>query len=640
MADEKVQPSELSSDEQKKMIQNMTTRYRKAEQALGEKHKRWQTLDMFDRGEQWFGQSIPPWIPKPVTNFIRFIRTLKRANLASSIPKSNFYAEFEDDKDTIDRIQKAYNNVWDRKKVSRVIRRGIDRSLIQGTAIAMVYEDDLIQGRYYKSGDTRNQLFQGDINVRIYPNTNFFPDPDAYRLEDCKYVETTELLPLSTIKNNKTFKKYAGKKLADLKYAHIGQDSSETGEIFDRDNKISDQSLVTDGDEMVNLHSHWERYVNEEGRWQLDVTYYIRDTDFILYRIEDVKPNEYPFAVLYDEEEEQDFWGTSTAMDILENQKIVNKLQQTASIIGVLHQNPQKVVLRESGINPQELAQTGTLPGKVWASNVPNPIEIIEPMDIPKGLFELDDRTQRNIRDMVGINEAYTGQSVGSLTTSTGVDSLIERATIRDKDKMIQIDDFVERISHLIVLFIIHKWDKKRPITTISPNGMENFDTWQPVDKLTADNLTWRVRSDVYSKAPVTQATKRQQADKLMQMQGQFQFNPPVITPEEWIMFQDFDEKESILRRMQSDRKRMELQDLQKMAEQMAQVANMMTDMRKKGLPESEVIKQAEQLAQEFLGQKQKEDVENGRPMDAQKESQAPQGVTNQVAMSNMANGG
>src|SRR5690606_11196019 len=207
------------------------------------------------------------------------------------------------------------------------------------------------------------------------------------------------------------------------------------------------------------------------------------------------------------------------------------------AIIGVLHQNPQKIVYRESGINAQELARTGTLPGKVWTSNVPGEqaITVLKPMEIPRGLFELDDRTQANIREIVGVNEAYTGQSIGSLTTSTGVQELIERATIRDKDKMLQIDDFVERISHLIALFIIHKWKDERPITTVAPDGTPQFEMYKPVDDLTAENLQWRVISNVYAKAPMTQAAKRQQADKLLQTQGQFQFNPPIITPEEWI---------------------------------------------------------------------------------------------------------
>ncbi|WP_164703629.1 hypothetical protein, partial [Escherichia coli] len=168
---------------------------------------------------------------------------------------------------------------------------------------------------------------------------------------------------------------------------------------------------------MVTLHIHWERYRNEEGRWQVDVSYFLWNTDFLLYRIVDFKPSVYPFAVFYDEEDDNSFWGTSVSMDILENQKVINKTAQAASIIGTLHQNPQKVVLRESGINAAEMSRTGTLPGKVWTSNIPNAVETIQPPDIPKGLFEIEDRMKADIKEIAGINEAYVGESVGSLTT-------------------------------------------------------------------------------------------------------------------------------------------------------------------------------------------------------------------------------
>jgi hypothetical protein len=188
-------------------------------------------------------------------------------------------------------------------------------------------------------------------------------------------------------------------------------------------------------------------------------------------------------------------------------------------------------------------------------------------------------------------------------------------------------------------LHIIHKWKDKRPITNVAPNGQEQFDTYEPLDELTAENLTWKVRSDVYAKAPVTQATKRQQADKLMQMQGQFNFNPPIITPEEWIQFQDFDDKEDILQRMEADRLKMQAEDIQAHAQIMSQVASEIQKMRAQGLPEQEIMNMAQEVMIGMLQQNQTEAMKNGRPRDAQAQSQAPQGVTNQVAMSNMTNG-
>jgi hypothetical protein len=637
-------------EEVKKQIGQMYARFRKAEGAVSPKlHPMWKMLDTFDRGDQWKDAAVPPWVPKPVTNFIRYIRTLKRANLASAIPKAKFSPVYPQDVDIVGRLQKAYDHVWETEEVARKVRRAIDRAVLQGTAIIYVYnDDDYVGGRYYSEGNPANQLYKGKICTKRFPNANFFPDPDAYCIEECKWIETTELLPFEQIRENMAFRNYCEKngtldKLDALNADLLERSDSSAGTIYGRDNKPTDGFSAVSGDEMALLHTHWERNF-KRGKWHLTCTYYIPNLDFYLLRLEDIQPNEYPFAILYDEEEENSFWGSSTCMDVLENQKIINKLQQTAAIIGVLHQNPQKIVGRESGINAQELARTGTLPGKVWTANgdPSKAIHVLEPMDIPKGLFELDDRTQNNIRQIVGVNEAYTGQSVGSLTTSTGVQDLIERATIRDKDKMVQIDAFVERLSHLIVLMILHKWEDERPITTVAPNGTPQFEMYSPVSKIDRENLEWRVKSNVYAKAPMTQAAKRQQADKLLQTQGQFQFNPPVITPEEWVKMQEFDETPDILKRMEADRQQIEQDKANNLADQMAQLSQQALQLAQKGTSVDQIAQFLQQAAQEMLAKQEAQDLKNG--ISSQKPPmaspvQGPKGVTGEVQMANMARG-
>lgn len=638
-------PGKKQYEKWRELIQHYTNRFNKANQVCRAKHQVWAELDTFDRGEQWKGLNIPPWVPKPVTNYVRYVRTLKRANLASNIPKSRFSAIYEEDKPIIERLQKAYDHVWDTEKVNRTIRRCIDRVLVQGTAIAYVYMDMVIEGRYFGENDVRNQLYQGRIRVERWPNANFFPDPDADRIDKCKWIETTEILPLSQVKENPAFRAYCEKqgtlkKLDTLSTDLLENDDSVSGTIYNREYKAIDGGQSIKGDEMVTLHAHWERYF-QNGRWHLNVSYYIPNVDFFLLRIEDMKPSEYPFAVLYDEEEENDFWGTGTIMDIIENQKIINKVQQTASILGVLHQNPQKVVTKESGINAQQLANMGNLPGQVWVSNIParDAVSVIQPPDIPRGLFELDDRTRMNIREMVGVNEAYTGESVGSLTTSTGVSELIERATIRDRDKASQIDEFVERISHLIVLNIIYNWQESRPITTVGSDGSEQFEMWEPIDPLTAENLRWRVKSNVYAKAPLTQAARRQQADKLMQMQGQFQFEPPIITPEEWIKMQEFDDEPEILARMERDRARIEQERAQNLAQTISQLALQANALAKQGQSQEQIQMAIQQIAEEVVRQQQSSDLRNGVRPQVQKNPGTPRGVTGEVQMANMARG-
>lgn len=635
------EPDTLSAEDQLKLIHKAERRFRVASNGMSEHHKAWNMIDQFDRGRQWDNVQIPVWIPKPITNLIRYVRTTKRANLAQNVPQAQFIPLTPIDAPLVKSIQKAYDHVWDEQKVPSIIRRCVDRSLLHGTSIAYVYAEENIRGKYFGDDNPSNQMYRYDVKVRKLNNANFFIDPTAYCLKEAKYITITEPLSFSDVKNNPTFREYAGKKLKELTYADLQREDEANGDIFDRDNTKSDASNQLDlGDEMVTMHIHWERYRNEDGAWQVDVSYFLWNTDFLLYRIEDFKPSIYPFAVLYDEEEDNSFWGTSTAMDMLENQKIINKTAQAASIIGTLHQNPQKVVLRESGINAAEMSRTGTLAGKVWTSNVPNAVEVIQPPDIPKGLFEIEDRMKLDIKDMAGITESYTGESVGSLTTSTGVDSLIERSTIRDRDKaMGQIDPFVEDLSHIIVMFILVYWQEERPLMTRKKNGTPQFETWKPVPEKVIDNMEWRVRSDVYAKAPVTAASKKQQADSLMQMQGQFQFDPPIITAEEWIEMQDFPNKEDILARMEQDRANKKQQDAQALEGQIMAIIGQAQQMKAQGSTEEQVQGQVSPMIQQVIQQTFTSGQNQGSAQQMLNQPTAPQGTTSPTAMGNMTRG-
>lgn len=623
----------MSADEQKDKVSSFTSDFKRADQAKSGLIKKWQTIDMFDRGEQWKNAPIPPWISRPNTNLIRYIRTMKRANLFQNIPKPTFKAIEETDEDTIKELQLAHDHVWEEQKVDLTVRRIGDRSLLYGTGIAWVYVDESTDGKYFGEDDKDlaklNRLYEGKIKIERVKVGNFFIDPDAYSLEEARFCEITKNMPLKSIKNNKAFRNYAGKQLAELTRESLDTEMTANGDIFDRDNMKTNNSMIDDGkNNNVTLHIRFDKYMNEHGAEQLDITYYLVNCPFILLRYEDVKPSCFPFAVLYDEEEENDFWGTSTAMDVIDNQKIISKAQQAAATTVTLHQNPQKVVQRESGINPQELARTGTLGGKVWQSNIPNPIEIMPHPDIPKGNFDLTNTLMQVTKDMAGINEAYTGNSVGSLTTSTGVNSLIGRATIRDQDKSIQINEFVEQLSYLIVCMIVEHWQDQRPIMSTNDDGTAERSTYKPI-KLDLRNIHYRLKCDVYAKSPVTAEQKSQQADTLMQFQGQFQFDPPIITPEEWVELKDFPNKYKILERMKEDREKKQQGESAQLSQQIMQLVQTSQQLKSQGLPEAAVMQQVEQMVQQIIQSTQSTGASQTMEGDKNATSQSQNNIAN-----------
>lgn len=646
---ERKAPKKTDREKEKARVAKFHKGFSQAESSVSGKQKQWKIIDLFDRSKQWDNIDLPPWIPRPVQNMIRYIRILKRANLAANIPAAHFTAINVKFKDEVGRLQKAYKHVWSTEKVPLMVRRCIDRTLLQGTAIGFVYsEDEFVGGEYYGEDDPNNQLFQGRIRVKRFPIMNFFPDPDAFSLEDCRWIETTETTTLELIKKNPKFKEYAGDKLLDLNVSS-GKSDSESGQIFDRDNNSMVNDQADEKDDRVVLHTHWELELDDSGMQKLNVFYYLQNTDFLLYEDLDVKPGIFPFAVLYDEEEEQDFFGSATADGILEKQKLINKTEQAASIIGTMNQNPQKVIARESGINGQDMSRTGNMPGKVWVSNIDpsRSVYTIAPVDIPRGLFDLKDRAVSDIREEAGINEAYSGDSVGSLTTSTGVTSLIERSTLRDKDKMLQIDDFVCQLSNIIVMFILEKWKEERPMIDVGPAGKVEQDTWIPFgDDMDIRNLSWFVRSDVYASAPTTQALKRQQADNLLQIQEQFKADPPIITLEEWLNVQDFDNKDEILARMTMDKEMKKMREATDFAQIAIQLAEEGRQMIAMGEPKEKVNEMLKGKAQELLDMNAKKaaeigfnDSSSGRPRDAEAPNGRPPASMSPQANQNMVRG-
>ena len=643
----KTPPEPKTTKEERELTSKFVQRFNSAEQAVRKRQGRWKIIDTFDRGEQWEDVSLPPWVPTPILNMIKFVRTVKRANLAGNLPAAHYTSLNKDHDKLIQRLQRAYKHVWDTQKVPAIVRRCIDRSFLQGTSIGYVYSDDnIIDGEYYSKNNPKNRMYQGEIRVKRLSVTRFYVDPDATCIDDARWIDIPESTTIKAVKTNPRFREYAGDKLDTIKKG--GGSDRESLQVLERDNYPGQNDALVHGeDEQIWLHSHWEMEYKEDGSKQLNVYYYLKDYDFLLYKVEDVKPSIYPFAVLYDEEEDDDFYGTATAWDILEKQKLINKLEQTASIIGTLHQNPQKVVARESGINGKDMARTGTQPGKVWVSNIDptRSVHTLNPMDIPKGVIELKDRSVLDIKEYVGINEAYAGESVGSLTTSTGVNSLIERATIRDRDKMKQIDAFIERLSEIIVLFILEKWKEKRPIVNVNEgNGKIERDEWEPIKEVDAKNLKWFVKSNVYATSPVSQALLKQQADQLLQVQQQFQPDPPIITLKEWLMAQDFPNKHEILERIESDEEKKKQKEAMDFANIVMQMAEQMRKMLGQGMPREQVMNAAVEQARELLSGNDKKQAalgfgEQGRPRDAAQQPQTPQGMTGQAAMMNMARG-
>jgi hypothetical protein len=508
-------------------------------------------LDAFDRNQQWDLENAPPWLPKPVTNFVHLVKYTKRAALSIDNPTGKLRPASPAGATMVDELDKGFQYVWERIKARKVVRQNIETAKLLGTAIAHVHWEENKEGKMGSTvlGD-KGYSYEGEICIREVDPATFYPDPSAFCLDDCQFIGVKERKSMNWIKSHPKFKG------VDLTSIDDKNDPLDRGEIYNRD-YTTEQS-----DGLVTFISFYEKKPNEAGGYNYTVTYLAGNK---ILHSQPVRPNRYPFAILYDYPQRQDFWAMSTCEFILDNQKIINKVESIIAMIGTLMQNPQKVVHSQSGINPKEVAKYGNAPGQTWSSNMPaqQAITYIEPPQIPQVLFNLLENAKANIREITGMSEAYMGQAVGSMQTSGGVNSLIERATIRDKDQMYDIELYIEQLTILIIDFMVTYYDKPRMIRVMGSNGNPNDFHFEQFIGTDYKNLEYDIFIDVSSKAPITRMKEAQDAKELLNMQGQYNFNPPVITSQEAMKRINFAGTEEIIERMNQDEINSKGQELQ-----------------------------------------------------------------------------
>jgi hypothetical protein len=334
------------------------------------------------------------------------------------------------------------------------------------------------------------------------------------------------------------------------------QNKDNRGEIYHREYNLGQK-------ELVEFHSHYEKVPNDEGGYSYSVTYVANGIQ--VGKIDELRPARYPFAILYDFPQRQDFWGKSTCEFILDNQKIINKIEAIIATIGLLLQNPQKIVSKASGLNPREVAKYGNAHGHVFYVNgtPANAMMWQTPPQIPQSLFNLLENAKANIREITGLTEAYMGQSVGSLQTSSGVSSLIERATLRDRDQMYDVELYIEDLSRLLLGFITEFYTEERVIRIDKPTEKIEMDRQEFINFVGRSfaDIDFDMEINVSANAPISRLRQQSEAEKLINMQGQYGFKPELIKPQEYIRMSEFTDAEQIVERMDNEEMRNQVEE-------------------------------------------------------------------------------
>ena len=541
--------------------------WQKAKDAIDFRRQRkdntWRELDAFDRGEQWNDKgSMPSWIPKPSTNYINHVKKMKSGELLVENYLGTLKPLAPEQEDNIFLLQQSYEQLWEKLNIKYHLLEVIRTSRLLGTGILYLGWDE----NYI--GGTRGHLYQGEILITPIEPSTFFIDPQAFELEEALYCGTYTRTTLDHIKADQSIEK--AKKDEFIKNrknnAYASEDQATRGEIFARDYSSYQEDIV-------DLITYYEKEVNDEGGFSINVTY-IAD-GIILKEVKGIKPNVFPFVILRQYKQRQDFWGISDCQLILPNVKMINKIQSIIGTLATLYQNPQKIVYEGAGIDPRIVSKYGNAYGLVYLSKHPdlqNVIRNVDVSEIPVTLLNYIEFLKNDIKEFTGLTDAMMGGNVGSVQTTGGVDSLIQRGLVGNQDEYVVFEKFIEKLSYLLIANAIQYYTDERLVRMKSEdvNGDVEYE-YIPFQAEFFKDVAYDFSIDIAQRLKHSEKSNQDKIMMLSQWQLQYQPDISIVTPEDMIKAFNPQNRDIILARIQQERQQKSMENAQAIAQQILQ---------------------------------------------------------------------
>lgn len=494
--------------------------FRESFSALAQYHNDWREYDDFYMAKHW-SKERPSWRPDPVVNYVAYIIDQKAPQITNQRPTGVILPTTQED----DEIAKIFTQLTDvvanrvdlDMRIDEVVRTG----LLLDIAWFKVYWDNSIRG-----GDaTRGNVYIGDICIEAPDPSNIYFDAQATRIEDCRYVIYSVPKTIQWIK--------------ETWGVDIDAEEVFETEIYNR----PERNITSD---RVNYYEYW--YKKDDG---IHVIYAAGGK--VLKKIENVyKHGRYPFVPFVAKKNRKSIMGISEVRNIMNNQKLLNKMVELPTTNALLTSNPISLVALNSGIEPTKWT---TKPGQIWqVKDVNNSVRWLEPPQLSGDIYRMIDLLTGFMERIGGVYDANTGETPGSVTAAAAIQMLQEQGSIPIKGIARNLYFSIREVYEQMIELIKEFYTEDRFIRVDTNNGgykfmVFNSTPYQEIDfdiKVSGDNGT-----------PATKAYISQLAADL--------FTQGVLLPSEYVELQEnLPNKDRIVAR---------LREQENMQQQMAQNA-------------------------------------------------------------------
>jgi hypothetical protein len=510
-------------DEQ--LYKRIISDFRQSLSALSELRNEFKEYDDFYNGKHWNSQRAS-WRPDPVINYVAYIVDQKAPQLTNERPRGLVLPTAEEDEKAAKIFTQVTDVIAERvdldDKIDQVVRTG----LLFGTGWFKVYWDNTISGGSPEKGN----VWIGDVAVDVPDPSNIFTDPQAVTVEDCRFII------YAVDKTVQWVEQQFGVK--------VDPDQSIETDLYNRPSSNY-------GRDRVQFYEYW--YKDKEG---IHCVYAAGGK--ILKHIQNVyRHGRYPFVPFVAKKNRKSIWGIGEPKNILNNQKLLNKLVELPTTHALLHANPIVLINPHSGIDPKKWQNK---PGQIWMAKDPqNAVHFLEPPQMSSDVFRLTEKMVEFIERIGGVYDSLTGETPKGVTAATAIQLLQEQGSIPIKGIARNLYQALKNVYELMIELIKENYTETRYIRIVGEDGTMQFIEFNATEYAEID---FDVKVTAGASTPTSKAYIAQLAADL--------FDKGILLPSEYVEMQDgLPNKDRIVQRLREQ----EQQQQQTQAMQMQQQA-------------------------------------------------------------------
>lgn len=513
-------------------------------------HRRMQVLDLTDRGGIWeaLGAKFPTYQILPDTNHVSYIKSNLVASIYTVAKCAELLPTSEKDKDIITNINIALEQEWNLTNVAKMQKQAGVNAALHNIGITQIGWDENV----VYSGDT---IQKGQVRAKNISPLKFMRDPFAIDLTNSGYCMTYDKYHKSVFLNNKNYKDEFEKYLESRKNSGVALDIPQ----------ILGAKSSSTIDDYYTLVVFWEKVKDKDGNIVIDEIHTV-NAEAVLYIRQAIKPNKFPFAILYCNDPGDSLIGVSEPARNFANSVAYNIMDSISLTSAYKNQRPPKYVSQQSGLNVNAFAKHANDADYTFVVNgdASKAVHYHQFPQVDPHISEITNRLDNNIKTISGIDERYTGRDTGSILTTGGISEQLNRVTIIDTPKIENFEDYTKQLTELVLANLI-EFGGKRKYLVKSETEINKYKTVETdFPKLNLDTV-FNYQINISSELPRNKARIAEMANQLMEKQMQYQQqgeSVDLITTEEWLMMQDLPMKEYMLERMGIQRMNNEVENV------------------------------------------------------------------------------